>query len=102
MTIDRMDDNRINILGTTYTTHVVSTKDIDNHAGMCEFYKKKISICNDFDDIEDKQRVIRHEILHAFFHESGLNEYADNETLVDFIATQFPKLHKLYEDLEVL
>jgi len=40
-------------------------------------------------------KVIRHELVHAFILESGLNEccaWAEDEELVDWIARQFPKM----------
>lgn len=41
-----------------------------------------------------KKRVIRHELVHAFACESGLDEssWASNEEIVDWIAIQFPKM----------
>lgn len=52
---------------------------------------------------EDK--VIRHEIIHAFLNESGLGENSDwarNEEMVDFFARQFPKMLKVFESLEII
>ena len=46
---------------------------------------------------ERYRQVIRHEIIHAMLHESGLNEYAHDETLVDWIALQFDKINKIVE-----
>lgn len=46
-------------------------------------------------------QVIRHEIVHAFLHESGLDSntnWARNEEIVDWIAIQFPKLEKTFGD----
>lgn len=97
-------DKRINILGTCYEVKTVKSSEIDNHAGLCEFYNKRISISTDqdFSCIEDKQRAFRHEIIHAFFHESGLLSFADDEILCDFLAAQFPKLDRLFTDLDIL
>ena len=44
---------------------------------------------------EFEKKVLRHEIIHAFFGESGLrsqSEYAQNEELIDWIAIQIPKI----------
>jgi hypothetical protein len=54
--------------------------------------------------------TLRHEIVHAFFNESGLREstnhfegaWCKNEELVDWIAIQFPKIHKVYAELGIL
>lgn len=48
-----------------------------------------------------EQRIIRHEIVHAFLSESGLSDNAgqytgpwvNNEEMVDWIAAQGPKLY---------
>jgi len=47
------------------------------------------------------KRIVRHELVHAFFYESGLAEDSDwamNEAMVDWIARQFPKLLKAFQD----
>ncbi len=59
-----------------------------------------------FDNLEvyDKQ-TLRHEIIHAFFAESGLHsdsDYAENEELVDWIAIQFPKMLKVFQEVDAL
>ena len=80
--------------------------------GLCEMYSHKIVLRNIkeepecFENLEAfKRKVIRHEVVHAFFAESGLrnnSEYAENEELVDWIAIQFPKMLKVMGELEVL
>ncbi len=52
---------------------------------------------------------LRHEIIHAFLNESGLKdnfEHVTNmgheETMVDWIAIQFPKIAAVYEELGIL
>ena len=52
-----------------------------------------------------KKKVLRHEIIHAFFNESGLMEnsdYARNEELIDWIACQIPRMVKLMEEEALL
>lgn len=47
------------------------------------------------DVISEEKRVMRHEIIHAFFYESGLDvesSWGTDGTLVDWIALQFPKV----------
>jgi hypothetical protein len=53
---------------------------------------------------EYKKAVKRHELIHAFFYESGLDmcSWANNEELVDWIAIQFPKLAKAFKDADCL
>ena len=52
---------------------------------------------------------MRHEILHAFLYESGLREnsctsfaWAENEEMIDWFAIQFPKILKIYGELNIL
>lgn len=63
----------------------------------------------DFRSLEDLQyyqnKVLRHELIHAFLYESGLSvnsEWACNEEIVDWIAIQFPKLFKIFSENNVL
>ena len=110
-----IDGKIVNVLGTIYTVRVEdSTKNpkMKNANGLCEMYSKELVV----DPIEDqngcyenlegfKRRVVRHELIHAFFAESGLrsnSDYAENEELVDWIAIQLPKIAKACEVLGVL
>jgi len=77
--------------------------DID---GYCDGYGKTIRVNNDFNtnyptnisDLEAyKRQVIRHEITHAFFEESGLEKYKGDELIVEWIAKQFPKMTKVFQ-----
>lgn len=46
--------------------------------------------------------VLRHEIVHAFLHESGLDsnsDWARNEEIVDWIAIQFPKMLTSFKEV---
>ena len=53
--------------------------------------------------------VMRHEIIHAFLFESGLDEcsaeaknWAMNEEMVDWFAIQFPKILEVYKALNLI
>ena len=105
----------VNILGTDYEV-VTQTEEenpkLNGANGLCEMYSHKIVLrdikeepeC--FENLESfKRKVVRHEVIHAFFAESGLrnnSDYAQNEELVDWIAIQFPKMLKVMGELEVL
>ena len=50
--------------------------------------------------------MIRHEIIHAFLVESGLDnnwkhaeEYGHDETMIDWMAMQHTKLQKAFEEV---
>ena len=97
--------NMINILGTEYIVRLCEEsqmQDKDNY-GECDRYSKVIKInadafegenlTNDIEGVVDK--TIRHEILHAIFHEAGLDCYAEDEILVDALAILYPKIDRI-------
>lgn len=102
----------INVLGTTYGIEERSEaedsflKDCD---GYCDKTTKLIVIAKqesdcDLGDFEAyRKKVLRHEIIHAFLFESGLHECWEHksghdETYVDWIAVQFPKMLEAFKD----
>lgn len=108
-----MKKNVVNVLGTDY--EIKSNEDIyktlmeSQNTGECDMYAKVISISPQeyiINDIREDVRksvyniCMRHEILHAFFHEAGVDKYSADETLVDFIAMQFPKMKELFEEVD--
>lgn len=103
----------VNILGTEYKVirEPFADKDID---GCCDYTSREIRIrddnvneVGDFDELMRKQ--LRHEIIHAFLAESGLQanyehyrQFGHDETLVDWFAIQFPKMVKAFESVNAL
>lgn len=99
----------IEILGTVYQLLVDDGgMDQQNADGVCRCYAKRIQVrppkkmlCQD-DDLEAKnsryREVLRHELIHAMLFESGLGDYYDDETLVDWLAKMFPRLAELFEE----
>lgn len=109
------------ILGTVYAieTHKTSEDKFlkDNSwSGYCDEINKLIVVADlndtDYFSLEtDKEReieykrILRHEIIHAFLNESGLQDsslhysggWAKNEEMVDWLAIQAPKIHKAFE-----
>lgn len=105
---------KINILGTEYD-FVITTDRVDSGLcevdGYCDFFKKHIAIESEYSenlpgctkDIDGLQRKVkRHELVHAFFFESGLREWAENEQLVDWVAVQFPKMLAAFQEVDAL
>ena len=106
----------VNILGAEYTittgvteeddAHFASNEEID---GYIDYPAKEIIIKQmpEYNpglskDIKSYERlVIRHELAHAFLYESGLTDYAADEQLVEWLAVQFPKMAKLFEELNI-
>ena len=104
----------INILGSEY--EILEHSEIENPKlktsnGLCELYSKQIVLNKDvlnnpteetFEKLElFKNKVIRHEVIHAYFHESGLDDYGSDEKLVNWLAIQFNKMAKTFSELEV-
>lgn len=114
-----MEKKRVNILGTEYVIIEVSDEESDGLAGTTDFYTKEIKLSDlqsvngcvlSTDKIDDfKKEVLRHEIIHAFLFESGLDmqsgvceNWATNEEMVDWFAIQSPKIFKVFQELEIL
>ncbi len=61
-------------------------------------------------DLEKYQKeVLRHEIIHAFLYESGLDacsgpaeNWASNEEMVDWFAIQSPKIFRIFQEQGLL
>lgn len=117
---------KVNILGTEYSIHKKTYEEEpylkENHlAGFCDGINKEIVLL-DLDKTDswkkENQRTrdicmkesLRHEIIHAFFNESGLKEdanqfsaaWAKNEEMVDWFAIQSPKIFRVYQELGIL
>lgn len=106
----------VNILGTNYKIiDNVNPEKMPNMAGQTHFYTKEIWVV-DFDKTENKydknlyKETLRHEVLHSFLFESGLNDnslqcvnsWARNEEMIDWFAIQAPKIYKVYRELNIL
>lgn len=104
----------VNVLGTEYTIKEWTAQEdaiLKECDGYCDNTTKCIVITKqtvdcDLGDFEVyRKKLLRHEIVHAFLHESGLGanfthpESGHDETYVDWIAVQFPKLYKAFLDV---
>ena len=116
----------VNVLGTDY--EVVKRKFDDDQKfkrlsvdGYCDSLTKKIVHCDmtTYPGWEDdppemitvaEKQTVRHELVHAFFDESGLQEsgnqvegsWATNEEMVDWIALQGPKIYEAWKQAGAL
>ncbi len=119
-------NNKVNILGTEYTILIrkydedarFKDRSID---GYYDAMLKQLVICDmrtwpewekeseEYVDASMRQ-TLRHEIVHAFFGESGLMDssfkvggpWATNEEMVDWIAVQGPKIHAAWQAVGAL
>lgn len=89
---------KVYILGTKYTI-IYENFGRDNRDGYVDIIHKIIHVDNRGSK-EYMKHVLRHEITHAFFFESGLEEYWNDEKLVSWIAIQFDKIQKAFEEAE--
>lgn len=99
---------KLNILGQEYELLILSEEEFPklksmNASGLAELYDKKLIINksnmiptdSSLDNLQEyTDKVIRHEIIHAYFHEAGLVDYCYDEMLVDWLALQIPKIIK--------
>lgn len=108
-------EKKVNILGTEYTIFLQSEdKRLANCDAFCDKTTKELHICRLDDDCDlgnpkaYEDKLVRHEIVHAFLYESGLTECWEHketgheETVVDWIATMAPKLLKAFQDAECI
>ena len=117
---------KISVLGTDYTIRFVEHgqdeyMDKMDLGGYCDGNKHEIVVlllktCEGWknepkETIDDEQRkTLRHELVHAFLNESGLQwnanptekAWAKNEEMVDWFAIQSPKIYKIFRELGVL
>lgn len=115
---------KVNVLGTDYEIIKKSEEEepyLKEHDGFCSSFLKEIVILdlNKVKQWDDEPQVVRdmsmkettrHEIVHAFFNESGLRESSNhcekawpkNEEMVDWIALQFPKMLKAFQETDCL
>ena len=115
-----MNDNscRISILGTPYTVlfDVPEEEMPENSDGCMDQSIKTIKIAK-FEPSRDslknlneyRNKVLRHEVIHAFLYESGLwnnsgssEAWGQDETITDWIAIQFPKISEVFQALDCL
>lgn len=103
---------QISILGSTWDVERVPERELEEKG--CDGYTnntvRKIVVGVFEADARSKadldscvQKVLRHEIIHAFLYESGLAEnsgWAMDEEMVDWIALQFPKLMAALAEME--
>lgn len=110
----------VNILGTDYGIYM-NVKEADDANmktmdGYCDKTAKRIAVtklgedCNLADSMVYIKTVLRHEIIHAFLFESGLDgnsvwsveEQEHPEQVVEWMAIQIPKIVKVFEQLDLM
>lgn len=117
-----MQDFKVNILGSEWSVMFGTEKEYPNLSemdGYADFSTHQIvidtmekadgQIGSKGDMTAYKKQVIRHEIIHAFLYESGLeacsttsDNWALNEEMVDWFAIQSPKIFKVFNELKLM
>ncbi len=106
-----MEDRKIDILGTTYT--VIDDNSIldDGYDGFAHVYDKTIKIrpianmlngvigMNDVEKRAYYREVLRHELLHCIFAETGVEKWEDDEELVTYLSKIYPKMQRIFGEL---
>lgn len=112
MSMNILQDCRINILGSEWNIKFGNEEqypNLKNMDGYCDQSTREI-IVDDMEKYQEqlgskadlpsyRKQVTRHEIIHAFLFESGLDissvkaeSWATNEEMVDWVAIQIPKI----------
>ena len=115
-------DRKVNILGTEYTITFENPNDREEYiknswSGFCSSTEPIIKIVDLTKHPEWKEEskeaieaitkeTLRHEIIHAFFNESGLKDSANvfegawskNEEMIDWIAIQGAKIVNAWKE----
>ena len=114
--VEEQKHKTVNVLGTDYEVVFASEKeevDLEDADGYCATFTKRILINTELSkdckheakkDKEEYEKLIkRHEIVHAFFNESG-QRHADGHTeaVVEFISWHFPKMLQAFEEVDAL
>ncbi len=104
---------KINVLGTEYDVELLEERDETMQAMNCDGYvddsikeikvlkiKKDNDVTKKKEPIKYQNTILRHEIIHAFLYESGidLGMQFHSEECVDFFAMQLPKIIKIFEE----
>ena len=104
---------KINVLGTEYDVDLLEERDETMQAMNCDGYvddsikeikvlkiKKDNDVTKKKEPIKYQNTILRHEIIHAFLYESGIDSGMQfhNEECVDFFAMQLPKIIKIFEE----
>lgn len=106
---------KVSILGAEYDIKLVNPKDdpcLEDKDGYHDSSSHEIvvDIMDQYTvgmkkNIEEyRNSVLRHEMIHAFLSESGLDvcsngAWAKNEEMVDWIAIQFPKMMVAFQEV---
>ena len=105
------DLTEVRILGVKYKILYCENAKSDNEfsadpnaSAYIDYYKKNIIVKKESDNFKYFLRgTILHEVIHGFLFESGLDisidDWAENEEMVDWFAMQFEKIEKVVDTI---
>lgn len=115
-----MKNRTVNILGTKYTIEfkdVNQDKKLETLFGYCYRTSKRIVVSNMYrsvhsvDNLEmETNKILKHEIIHAYLYESGIASDTNTQFLgddnhcefyIDWFAMQSEKIFKTFEELGI-
>ena len=112
-----MKEETVMIQGMPWTIRYANACEDSKLTGCDGYCDSSIRTCVVFDgsgtetdpfslaDVEHRQKQVkRHELVHAYLAECGLEleSWAANEEIVDWIASQFPKLSDLFRKADAI
>ena len=105
----------INVLGTDIQIQFRKTAEDPKLLGSVGYFDSSMNLivikilepdATSLGDLDKYQReILRHEIIHAFLYESGMDgsscsteNWATNEEMIDWFAIQSPKIFKIFRE----
>lgn len=91
-----MAERRVTVLGAEY--HIVETNELpSDRDGECRGFSKRILMRPLPDDADEEDRkahkcLLRHECIHAYMFEAGMQRWYDDEDLTQFLAAKLPSM----------
>lgn len=102
-----MTEHKISVLGTPYVVQIGTHEELkleEYLAGDCCVHTKVIRLRTDFEHNglncwrSSIRATFRHELAHAMLYESGFISMFDNDTLVEWLEVNTPKLVSLDDE----
>lgn len=94
------------IFGAMYTFEIGTREDVGldpKFSGDTDVYTKVVRVATDVDPLNEDgrqrvmmEKVMLHELCHAAMYETGLIEFFDSETMVEWLEVMLPKLNDLW------
>lgn len=114
-------EKKVNILGSEWTIKLVEDDELSKYPALIDyegFADRSIrTIIVDNSNINSnkaqkditiyRNKVLRHEIIHAFLMESGIgacyhtDKWGHDEIMIDWLAIQFSKIQKVFKELNI-